>query len=376
MIYLDHNATTPVAPEVREAMLPYFTDEWGNPSSTYRFGARLRGVLETARGQVAELIGASPREVLFTSGATEANNAAILAALKADSARRHIVTSAVEHSSVLTLCRALEREGVAVTFLPVDHDGLLKLADLEAAITERTALVSLMWANNETGVLFPVERIAQICQARGALFHCDAVQAVAKVPVDVRQVAVDYLTLSGHKFHAPKGIGALYVRRQRPFTPLIYGGHQERGLRGGTENVALIAGLGVAAELARKRVAEYDATVRRLRDALEQGILESIPNTERNGHPTERLPNTTNITFHGVESEALLLLLDQVGICASSGSACLADSDEPSHVVKAMKPQTAASRQMVRFSLGWQNTRQEITETLAAVKSAVATLRG
>lgn len=376
MIYLDHNATTPVAPEVREAMLPYFTDEWGNPSSTYRFGARLRGVLETARGQVAELIGASPREVLFTSGATEANNAAILAALKADSARRHIVTSAVEHSSVLTLCRALEREGVAVTFLPVDHDGLLKLADLEAAITERTALVSLMWANNETGVLFPVERIAQICQARGALFHCDAVQAVAKVPVDVRQVAVDYLTLSGHKFHAPKGIGALYVRRKRPFTPLIYGGHQERGLRGGTENVALIAGLGVAAELARKRVAEYDATVRRLRDALEQGILESIPNTERNGHPTERLPNTTNITFHGVESEALLLLLDQVGICASSGSACLADSDEPSHVVKAMKPQTAASRQMVRFSLGWQTTRQEITETLAAVKSAVAALRG
>lgn len=376
MIYLDHNATTPVAPEVREAMLPYFTDEWGNPSSTYRFGARLRGVLETARGQVAELIGASPREVLFTSGATEANNAAILAALKADSARRHIVTSAVEHSSVLTLCRALEREGVAVTFLPVDHDGLLKLADLEAAITERTALVSLMWANNETGVLFPVERIAQICQARGALFHCDAVQAVAKVPVDVRQVAVDYLTLSGHKFHAPKGIGALYVRRQRPFTPLIYGGHQERGLRGGTENVALIAGLGVAAELARKRVAEYNATVRRLRDALEKGILEAIPNTERNGHPTERLPNTTNITFHGVESEALLLLLDQVGICASSGSACLADSDEPSHVVKAMKPQTAASRQMVRFSLGWQTTRQEITETLAAVKSAVAALRG
>lgn len=376
MIYLDHNATTPVAPEVREAMLPYFTDEWGNPSTSYRFGARLKGVLETARGQVAELIGASPREVLFTSGATEANNAAILAALKADPARRHIVTSAVEHSSVLTLCRALERAGVQVTVLPVDRDGLLNLADLEAAITERTALVSLMWANNETGVLFPVGRIAQVCQARGVLFHCDAVQAAAKIPVDVRQVAVDYLTLSGHKFHAPKGIGALYVRRKRPFTPLIYGGHQERGLRGGTENVSLIAGLGVAAELARKRVAEYDATVRRLRDALEQGILEGIPNTELNGHPTERLPNTTNITFHGVESEALLLLLDQAGICASSGSACLADSDEPSHVVKAMKPESAASRQMVRFSLGWQNTREEITETLAALKSAVAALRG
>ncbi|MFQ3591412.1 MAG: aminotransferase class V-fold PLP-dependent enzyme [Chloracidobacterium sp.] len=376
MIYLGHNATTPVAPEVREVMLPFFTDEWGNPSSSYRFGARLKGMLETARGQVAELIGASPREVLFTSGATEANNAAILAAVKANPARRHIVTSAVEHSSVLTICRALEREGVQMTVLPVDRDGLLNLADLEAAITEQTALVSLMWANNETGVLFPVERIAEICQARGVLFHCDAVQAVGKIPVDVRQVAVDYLTISGHKFHAPKGIGALYLRRKRPFTPLICGGHQEGGLRGGTENVALIAGLGMAAELARKGVAEFDAKVRPLRDALERGILDKISDTELNGHLRERLPNTTNITFRGIESEALLLLLDQAGICASSGSACLADSDEPSHVVKAMKPESAASRQMVRFSLGWENTAAEVAEVVAAVIGAVQSLRG
>ncbi len=377
MIYLDHNATTPVAPEVREAMLPYFTDEWGNPSSSYRFGARLKGVLEAARGQVAELIGASSREIIFTSGATEANNAAILAALKADPARKHIVTSAVEHSSVLTLCRALEREdGVQVTYLPVDRDGLLDLADLEAVITERTALVSLMWANNETGVLFPVGRIAEICQARGVLFHCDAVQAAGKIPVDVRRMPVDYLTLSGHKFHAPKGIGALFVRRKRPFTPLIYGGHQERGLRGGTENVPLIVGLGVAAELARKRLPLYEERVRPLRDALERGILDGIPNTELNGHPTTRLANTTNITFSGVEAEALLLLLDQSGVCASSGSACLADSDEPSHVVKAMKPESAAGRQMVRFSLGWNTAFEEITATLVALKSAVAALRG
>jgi cysteine desulfurase len=223
VIYLDHNATTPIAPEVREAMLP----------------------------QVAELIGASSREIVFTSGATEANNTAIHAAFKANPQRRHIVTSVVEHSSVLSYCRALEREEVRVTYLPVDRDGLLKFADLEAALTPDTAVVSLMWANNETGVLFPVERLAEVCRARGVLFHCDAVQAAGKLPVDVRRLPVDYLTLSGHKFHGPKGVGALFVRRGAPFTPLIHGGHQERGRRGGTENVALMAGLGVAAELAR-----------------------------------------------------------------------------------------------------------------------------
>lgn len=242
MIYLDHNATTPIAPEVLEAMMPYLTSEWGNPSSGYKFGARLKGVIEAARAQVAELIGASGREIIFTSFATESNNAAIHAALKANPGRRRIVTSAVEHSSVLNYCMALEKDGYRVTYLPVDRDGLLKLADLENAITDETAVVSLMWANNETGVLFPVEDIARTCETRNVPFHCDAVQAIGKLPVDVSKLPVNYLSLSGHKFGAPKGVGALYVHRKSPFTPYLHGGHQERGRRGGTENVALIAG--------------------------------------------------------------------------------------------------------------------------------------
>jgi cysteine desulfurase len=420
MIYLDHNATTQIAPDVLEAMMPYLTTEWGNPSSAYKFGAKLKGVVETAREQVAELIGASGREIVFTSCATESNNAAIHAALKANPGKRHIVTSSVEHSSVLNFCRALEGDhewkrihtdcrretqeaaalheaparyssadsrsrpapaatvveaGYRVTYLPVDREGLLKLADLENAITDETALVSLMWANNETGVLSPVKEIAEVCRARGVLFHCDAVQAAGKVGIEVGQVQADYLSLTGHKFYAPKGVGALYVRRKAPFSPLILGGHQERNRRGGTECVPLIVGLGKAAGLARKHPPGYERKVRPLRAALEEGILgrpltlslspgggegarrtgegAGIPNTELNGHKTQRLANTTNITFHGIESEALLILLDQEGICASSGSACLADSDEPSHVVKAMKPEAAASRQMIRFSLGF-----------------------
>lgn len=323
--------------------MPYFKAEWGNPSSSYRFGSKLKTVIETARAQVADLIGAHPREMIFTSCATESNNAAIHAALKANQQKRHIITSAVEHSSVLNYCMALEKENYRVTYLPVDRDGLLKLADLETALTDDTAVVSLMWANNETGVLFPVERIAEICKVRGVLFHCDAVQAAGKVEIDVRKVQADYLSLTGHKFHAPKGIGALYNRRKSPFSPYLHGGHQERGSRGGTENVALIVGMSKAAELAFNKVPNYERDVRPLRDALEKGILEKVSGTELNGHQTQRLANTTNITFHGIESEALLLLLDQDGICASSGSACLADSDEPSHVVKAMKPDAGAA---------------------------------
>lgn len=376
MIYLDYNATTPVLPEVLEAMMPYFTSEWGNPSSTYKFGSKLKAVIEMARGQVAELVGAQHREIIFTSCGTESNNTAIHAALQANPGKRHVVTSAVEHSSVLNYCLALEKEGYRVTYLPVDRAGLLKLADMEKAITNETAVVSLMWANNETGVLFPVREIAEICRSRGVLYHCDAVQAVAKVEIDVRKVATDYLSLTGHKFHAPKGIGALYVRRKAPFSPLVYGGHQERNLRGGTENVALIVGIGKAAELARKHVPAYEKNVRPLRDGLEERILNSIPNTELNGHKTERLSNTSNITFRGIESEALLILLDQEGICASSGSACLADSDEPSHVVKAMKSKSAASRQMIRFSMGNTTTGAEVNAALAAIKHASETLRG
>lgn len=374
MIYLDHNATTPVAPEVLEGMLPYLTAEWGNPSSSYKFGAKLKQVVETAREQVAELLGANPGEILFTSCATESNNAAIHAALKANPAKRHVITSAVEHSSVLNYCMALEKEGAKVTYLPVDRDGLLKIADLEAAITDETAVVSLMWANNETGVLFPVSDIAQVCKARGVLFHCDAVQAAGKVEINLREIPADYLSVTGHKIGAPKGVGALFVRRKVPFTPLIHGGHQERGRRGGTESVSLLVGLGKAAELARKHLPEYEAKVRPLRDALENGILSSIPDTELNGHKTQRISNTTNITFHGIESEAMLLLLDQEGICASSGSACLADSDEPSHVVKAMKPDTTASRQMIRLSVGIQNTHGQIESSLLALQGTVSVL--
>ena len=427
MIYLDHNATTPILPEVLEAMMPYLTTEWGNPSSSYKFGSKLKSVIETAREQIAELIGAPSRDVIFTSCATESNNAAIAAALRANPTKRHIVTSQVEHSSVLNYCKALERGGLdpsdgftppfvaagvarasrplsrerpapatrgqdahataggtpalrepayRVTYLPVDRDGLLNLADLEAAITDETALVSLMWANNETGVLFPVERIAEICRARGVLYHCDAVQAAGKAEIDVREVPADYLSLTGHKFHAPKGIGALYVRRKAPFSPLVYGGHQERNRRGGTESVPLIVGMGKAAELARKHLPDYEKKVRPLRDELEEGILSSIPNTELNGHKTQRLANTTNIAFHGIESEALLILLDKEGVCASSGSACLADSDEPSHVIKAMKPGTAGSRQMIRFSLDAATTPAQIQSAVAAVKREVEALSG
>jgi len=376
VIYLDHNATTPILPEVLEAMMPYLTTEWGNPSSAYKFGAKLKSVIETARQQVAELIGAHSMDVIFTSCATESNNAAIAAALKANPGKRHIITSQAEHSSVLNYCMALEKEGYRVTYLPVDRDGLLKLADLEAAITDQAAVVSLMWANNETGVLFPVERIAEICRSRGVLYHCDAVQAAGKVEIDVQKVPADYLSLTGHKFHAPKGIGVVYVRRKSPFSVLVQGGHQERNRRGGTESVPLIVGMGKAAQLARKYLPDYEKKVRPLRDELEEGILSSIPDTELNGHKTQRLANTANITFHGIESEALLILLDKEGICASSGSACLGDSDGPSHVVKAMKPNTAASRQVIRFSIDAATTQAQIRSVVTAVARETEALRG
>jgi cysteine desulfurase len=374
VIYLDHNATTPILPEVLEAMMPYLTTEWGNPSSSYKFGAKLKSVIERARSQVADLIGAQAMDIIFTSCATESNNSAIAAALQANPRERHIVTSSVEHSAVLNHCIALEKEGYRVTYLPVDREGLLKLVDLETAIEEDTAVVSLMWANNETGVLFPVERIAEICRSRGVLYHCDAVQAAGKVPIDVRKVAADYLSLTGHKIHAPKGIGALYVRRKAPFSSYIHGGHQERNRRGGMESVPLIVGMGKAAEVTRQRLPAFDAKVRPLRDQIEQAIL-AIPETELNGHATQRLSNTTNITFRGIESEALLILLDKEGTCASSGSACLADSDEPSHVIKAMKPGSGASRQMIRLSLGSTSEAAEIARTVVALKRSIETLR-
>ena len=375
MIYFDHNATTPVLPEVFEAMRPFFCDEWGNPSSAYRFGSKLKTVIGAAREQVAGLIGALPEEILFTSCATESNNAAIQSVLKSNPAKRHIVTSAVEHSSVLNHCQALEKEGYRVSYLPVNRDGLLSMADLETALTDQTAVVSLMWANNETGVLFPVQEIAELCRERGVLFHCDAVQAAGKVGINLRATQVDYLSLSGHKFYAPKGVGVLYIRRNTPFVSFLYGGHQENGLRGGTENVPLIVGLGKAAELAEARLQAYETKVRPLRDKLERQITSRILNTEINGHSTQRLSNTTNIAFHGVESDALLTMLDQGGICASKGSACLGNSDGPSHVVKAMKPGSMAARQSIRFSLGMTSSDEDIAKTIVALERSVPVLR-
>ncbi len=374
MIYLDHNATTPLRPEVFEVMRPFLTERWGNPSSSYVFGSSLKSVIEEARGYVSALLGASSREIVFTGSATESNNTALLAALSADPSKRHIITSAVEHSAVLNHTIFLEKHGYRVTRLPVDRDGLLDLATLEAAITPDTAVVSLMWANNETGVLFPVADIAMVCQQHGVRFHCDAVQAAGKLPIALKTLPIDYLSLSAHKLGGPKGVGALFVRKGAPFAPHLHGGHQERGRRGGTENVAGIAGLGCAAELARAELPAYAATVQPLRDRLETELLARVPNAERNGQSEQRLPNTTNLTFPGIESEALLLLLDQAGICASAGSACLADSDEPSHVVRAMKPESAASRQMVRFSIGVSTTAEEIEAAIAAVVTAVGRL--
>lgn len=375
MIYLDHNATAPLRPEVFAAMRPFLTERWGNPSSSYGFGAKLKAEIEAARRAVAGLVNASASEVVFTGSATEADNTAINAALAAQPGKRHLITSAVEHSAILNHCAFLETRGVRVTRLPVNEDGRLDLAALDTAFADDTALVSLMWANNETGVLFPVAEIAARCRARGVPFHCDAVQAAGKLPVDLKAPPIDYLALSAHKLGGPKGVGALVVRKGAPFTPLLHGGHQEKGRRGGTENVAGIVGFGRAAELARAEVADYAARVAPLRDRLETELLARIAGAERNGHATERLANTASITFPGVEAEALLLLLDQAGVCASAGSACLADSDEPSHVIRAMKPQGTAARQMVRFSLGPETTKAEVDAAVAATVAAATRLR-
>jgi cysteine desulfurase len=351
MIYLDYNATAPLRSEVFGAMAPFLQERWGNPGSSYGFGSRLKSEIEGARRSVAKLVGANTSDVIFTGSATESDNTAIHAALLAQRGKKHIITSAVEHSAVLNYCRHLETIGFSVTYLLVNPEGLLKLQNLEDAICPDTAVVSLMWANNETGVLFPVDEIAQICQKRGILFHCDAVQAVGKIPISMKTVGMDYLTVSAHKLGGPKGVGALVVRRNAPFVPYIYGGHQEKGRRGSTENVAGIVGFGCAAELALKELPMYESKVKPLRDALEDGILTAGLNAELNGHKALRIPNTTNISFPSVDADALLLMLDHEGICASTGSACLSESNEVSYVIHAMK-ETTKRRNVIRFSLG------------------------
>lgn len=373
--YFDNNATTRVAPEVLEAMLPFLTEHWGNPSSAYSFGHDVGRSLDQARAQVAELIGAEPRELIFTSCGTESNNAAIHSALLTRPERRQIITTAVEHSATLKFCSLLQKQGYEIIALPVDSQGALDLKQLERSIGPGTALVSVMLANNETGVLFPVQEIAAICRGKGVLCHTDAVQGAGKLAIDVKQLGVDFLSLSGHKLHAPKGIGLLYIRRHTKFQPYIIGGGQERGRRGGTENVANIVAFGRAADLVLKHQDAENNRLRALRDKLESGILERISGTSRNGPAEPRLPNTSNLSFHGVEAEGVLMLLDQADICASSGSACTTGSLDPSHVLTAMGCSASHARASVRFSLGRYNTAAEVDYLLDRLPGIIEKLR-
>jgi cysteine desulfurase len=373
--YFDNNATTRVAPEVVEAMLPFLREYWGNPSSAYSFGHDLARHVEAARANVAALINADPREIIFTSCGTESNNSAIHSALATHPEKRHVLTTAVEHSANIKYCEFLRKQGREVTFLPVESDGSLDLHFLEKAIRPDTALVSVMWANNETGLMFPIEEIAAICRSKGVLCHTDAVQTPGKLKIDVKELGADFLSLSAHKLHAPKGIGALYVKRRTKYQPYIIGGGQERGRRGGTENVANIVAFGRAAELAAANLRDEQTRVRALRDKLESGILSKIPGASRNGAKEPRLPNTSNLAFDSVEAEGILLLLDQVGICASSGSACTTGSLDPSHVLLAMGCTAARARGSVRFSLGRYNTEAEVDHVLHHLPGIIARLR-
>ncbi|MEM8721087.1 MAG: cysteine desulfurase NifS [Cyanobacteria bacterium P01_G01_bin.39] len=373
-IYLDNNATTKIDEDVLAAMLPYLTIYYGNPSSMHTFGGKIGRVVREARSQVANLLGAQESEIVFTSCGTEGDNAAILAALKAQPNKKHIITTEVEHPAILNLCRRLEREDYTVTYLSVNDKGQIDFDELEAALTGNTAVVSVMYANNETGVIFPIEQIGQIVKEYGALFHVDAVQAVGKIPLDMKTSTIDLLTLSGHKIHAPKGIGALYVRKGVRFRPMLIGGHQERGRRGGTENVAGIVALGKAAELAQQHLAGI-GWEKMLRDKLEQGILAAIPNTAVNGDPDNRLPNTSNIGFKFIEGEAILLSLDDYGICASSGSACSSGSLEPSHVLRALGLPYSILHGSIRFSLSRYTTEAEIDRVLEVLPGIIDRLR-
>jgi len=375
LYYFDNNATTRIAPEVLEAMLPFLTEQWGNPSSAYSFGHDLGRSLDEARLRVAEMIHAEPRELIFTSCGTESNNSAIHSALLTRPERRHIVTTVVEHSATLKFCALLQKQGYEITLLPVDSNGVLDLLQLERAVGPNTAIVSIMLANNETGMLFPIEQIGEICRSKGVLFHTDAVQAPGKLPIDVKQLGADFVSLSAHKLHAPKGIGALYVKRHTKYQPYIIGGGQERGRRGGTENVANIVAFGRAAELATGNSKEEMIRVRALRDRLEGEILERIPGTSRNGAAEPRLPNTSNLSFRGVEAEGILMLLDQANVCASSGSACTTGSLDPSHVLTAMGCSATHARASIRFSLGTYNTAAEIDYLLGCLPKIIEKLR-
>ena len=376
IIYLDNNATTQVAPEVAKAMMPYFGDLYGNPSSIHSFGGQVRHHIERAREQVAALLGADPAEIIFTSCGTESDNAAIHGTIDAlENRKRHIVTTRVEHLAVLSVARYFGTHGYRVTELPIDREGLLDLDMVDDTITGDTAIVSVMWANNESGVLFPVEQIGEICRRKGVAFHTDAVQVAGKLPIDLAAVPIDLLSISGHKLHAPKGVGVLYVRKGTRLSPFMYGGHQEGGKRAGTENVPYIVGLGRAAELAMEHMDGETTRVRALRDRLEEGLLASCPDAKLNGHRDRRLPNTSNISFEYIEGEAILLMLNELGVCASSGSACTSGSLEPSHVMRAMGVPFTAAHGSIRFSLSRYNTEDEIDFVLEHMPPIIHRLR-
>jgi cysteine desulfurase len=378
IIYMDNNATTRIAPEVLDAMMPFLTDCYGNPSSMHSFGGQVGKHIENARTMIADSIGAEAEEIFFTSCGTESDSTAILSAQQTFPDKRHVITSRVEHPAVKNLCENLSQltgHKHRLTRLMVDRQGSLDMDQYEQALSEDTAIVSIMWANNETGVIFPVEEMAAMAKERDILFHTDAVQAVGKIPIDMRGNGISFLSLSGHKLHAPKGVGVLYIRKGTPFVPFLHGGHQERGRRGGTENVASIVGLGCACELAKKNLAIENSKVRQLRDKLEKGLLASVPKSILNGHPDKRLPNTTNISFEFIEGEAILLHMNRYNICASSGSACTSGSLEPSHVMRSMGVPFTAAHGSIRYSLSVYNTEAEIDFVLAKMPAIVAELR-
>jgi cysteine desulfurase len=375
IVYLDNNATTLVDPAVVEEMLPFVTHHYGNPSSGYAFARTARKAVDEARQRLAAAIGCEPAEIIFTSGGTEANNAAIQSALQFAPRGKHVVTTTVEHSAVLRPCQDARVRGCSVTFVSVDQHGNIDLGELEAAIRPETALVSVMWANNETGVLFPVEKIAEICRAKGVFFHTDAVQAVGKVPMHLGDTAINFLSLSAHKFHGPKGIGALYVNRESRFAPFIAGGSQENGRRGGTENVAGVVGLGKAAELAAQYLKLGNCYVRLMRDRFEKSVLQTVRGASANGAGATRVPNTSSLAFDAIESSAALLLLGRDGICCSAGSACRTGSHEASHVLRAMNPKGDAARRSLRFSFGRFNTEHDVDRAVAVLPKVIDKLR-
>ena len=375
-VYLDNNATTRLDPMVLDAMMPFLTEHYGNPSSIHGFGEPVRKAIEQARKQVATLLGAEhDSEIVFTASATEANSTALLSAVEALPERRTLITSMVEHPAILEVCEHLERQGYTIHRLAVDGCGRLDLAEYERLLSDDVALVSVMWANNETGTLFPVEQMAQLAKARGILFHTDAVQAVGKRTICLAETAIDFLSFSGHKIHGPKGVGALYVRRGTRFRPLLRGGHQERGRRAGTENAAGIVGLGQACELATLHLPMVEGPIRALRDQLQEGLLAKIPSAMVTGDPAHRTPNTLNIAFEYVEGEAILLMLNQLGIAASSGSACTSGSLEPSHVMRAMGIPYTAAHGSIRFSLSRYTREREIEQVLTHLPLIIERLR-